>query len=216
MSIPKIVYQTYKTKKIPLITKWHRYRMQRKNPGYKFLFYDDNDIDTFIKENFDSEVYELFLKIQIGAAKADFFRYAILYKYGGIYLDIDSKINDSIDSWIFENDVAVIAKEKNNIYYTQWALFYEANHPFLEATLDRVLDNIANNRFPYDTHKMTGPTAYLEGIESCLKKNPAVKYRMINSDYDSHCTFSYPASKFFLYGFSRKNHWKKDKRPILR
>jgi mannosyltransferase OCH1-like enzyme len=90
MAIPKIIYQTFKNEKLPFLTRWHIKRLKRKNPEFEYQFYSDDRISEFILNEFGKEIYELYDRINIGAAKADFFRYAILYKKGGIYLDIDS------------------------------------------------------------------------------------------------------------------------------
>ena len=80
MAIPKTIYQTYKSASLPWVTSWHINRMRRRNPEYDYQFYDDRRIDSFIEEHFDAEILDLYKRINIGAAKADFFRYAVLYK----------------------------------------------------------------------------------------------------------------------------------------
>jgi mannosyltransferase OCH1-like enzyme len=210
MAIPKVLYQTYKTSKLPLIFKWHIYRLKKRNPDYDYQFYDDDRVETFILNEFGEDIFKLFKRINIGAAKADFFRYAILYKKGGIYLDIDSRILHEIDNFIEQDDKAVISYHENNKkYFIQYALFFEADHPFLKRTLDLIIDNIRNNTYPYNTHKMTGPTVYTQAVNECIKENPNISYRTLGGDYENKVQFSFPTSKTFLYGFSRKNHWKK-------
>ncbi|WP_449437570.1 hypothetical protein [Pedobacter steynii] len=55
MSIPKIIHQTFKSKKLPLITRWHIFRFLKRNPDYQYEFYDDERIEKFITEEFDDE-----------------------------------------------------------------------------------------------------------------------------------------------------------------
>jgi len=208
MSIPKIIYQTYKTHKLPAITRWHIRRMKKRNPSYEYRFYDDPMVDGYIKDEFEPEIYDLFKRINIGAAKADFFRYAILYKKGGIYLDIDSLFLKKLDEIILPNDSAIISLGSHKKNYIQWSLFFEAGHPFLKKTIELMVDNLQNNKYPYDVHRMTGPTVYSEAIRQCLEESPNITYRQIGVDYDKKLKFSYRMSKFFLYGVSRKNHWK--------
>lgn len=217
MSIPKTIYQTYKTNTLPFITGWHIFRMKKRNKSYKYQFFNDSMIDDFIKKEFEPEILDLYKKINIGAAKADFFRYAILLKKGGIYLDIDSLFLTKLDDIVLPNDQAIIALGTHKKNYIQWALFFEAEHPFLKKTFELMLDNIRNNKYPYDVHKMTGPTVYSDAIEICLKENPNISYRQMDVDYDRKLKFSYRMSKFFLYGISRKNHWKtlSKKVPVL-
>ncbi|MCU4176718.1 glycosyltransferase family 32 protein [Carboxylicivirga sp. N1Y90] len=208
MAIPKTIIQTFKTDKLPLITKWHIRQLKKRNPDYDYQFYDDDRIDAFILDEFGNDIYTLFKKINIGAAMADFFRYAILYRKGGIYLDIDSRITRPIGEFILPSDKAVITLEGNLKFYVQYALFYEPEHVFLEKTLDIVIRNLKENKYPYNTHQMTGPSAYTEAINS-VKKESTDLYRELSFDYANNVEFSYPMSKLFLYGISRKNHWKK-------
>lgn len=132
MSIPKIIHQTFKTSKLPLITRWHIAGFRRKNPDYVYEFYDDKRIEAFLSEEFGEDILSLYQRINIGAAKADFFRYAVLYKKGGVYLDIDSGINGRLDNFILPGDKAVVSPEGNPDMFVQWALIYEPHHPFLK------------------------------------------------------------------------------------
>lgn len=214
MPIPKTIFQTYKTAKLPALTRWHIGRLKRKNPQYDYQFYDDARIEAFLQAEYGPEVYESYRRINIGAAKADFFRYAILYKKGGIYLDIDSLILAKLDEFILPQDSAIVSLEGSQEYYIQFALFFEAGHPFLEKTLELIISNIRENKYPYQVHKMTGPSAYSSAIRDCLKKSPDIPYRQIGMNYDRKVKFSYRMSKFFLYGLSRKNHWKTQEKTI--
>ncbi|WP_432709642.1 glycosyltransferase family 32 protein [Pedobacter sp.] len=214
MPIPRILYQTFKTSKLPFLTRWHIASLRKKNPEYAYEFYDDARIDHFLKTDFDQEVFKLYKRINIGAAKADFFRYAVLYKKGGIYLDIDSAINGKLNDFILPDDVAIISKERNEGLFVQWALIYEANHPFLEKTIELVLENIRTNKYKHDVHKMTGPQVYSDAINLCLKEKPNISYRLFGTDYQGHLKFKYLFSKLL---YDKGEHWK-DKQlttPVL-
>jgi mannosyltransferase OCH1-like enzyme len=215
MAIPKIIHQTFKTEKLPFITRWHISRIKKNNPDYVYEFYDDQRIERFLKEEYDEPTLNLYRRLNIGAAKADFFRYAVLLKKGGVYVDIDSSIKGSLNDFILADDQAVISRERNPGMYVQWALVYEPGHPFLKKTLEFVLDNIRHNRYPHDVHQMTGPSVYSKAIDSCLKESPVPSYRMLGFDYDRFLKFKYPLSKL-LYG--KAEHWKKMqlRKPVLK
>jgi inositol phosphorylceramide mannosyltransferase catalytic subunit len=206
MPIPKIIHQTFKTPKLPFITRWYIYRFKKNNPDYVYEFYDDSRIETFLANEYDAETLKLYKQLKIGAAKADFFRYALLYKKGGIYLDIDSNIKGSLNNFIKPNDVAIISMEKNPNMYVQWALVFEANHPFLKKTLDFVFENIKTNKYPNDVHQMTGPSVYSKAIKACLQENPTINYRLLGIDYNQHLQFKYLLSKLL---YKKGEHWKK-------
>jgi mannosyltransferase OCH1-like enzyme len=209
MAIPKTIYQTFKTSDLPFLTRWHIRNMRKRNPEYDYQFYDDEMIDNFLKDEYGQEIFNIYKRINLGAAKGDFFRYAILYKKGGVYLDIDSLAPRKLDDFILLNDNAIISLENNLQHYVQWALVFEAGHPFLKKALEIVTNNIKENKFPHDVHAMTGPTAYSLAIRECLKESSDIQYREIGIDYEGCFKFHYRMSKFFLYGLSRKNHWKK-------
>jgi mannosyltransferase OCH1-like enzyme len=208
MSIPKIIHQTFKTSKLPFLTRWHISRLKKRNPQYRYEFYDDDRINAFLSEEYDEKVISAYKRLNIGAAKADFFRYAVLYKKGGVYLDIDCSVNSRLDDFIAPDDRALLSPEKNPAIYVQWAMIYEAGHPFLERTIEMILDNIEQNRYPHDVHKMTGPAIYSKAINECLEKDPAIPYRIYGIEYAPHMRDKYKLAKFVLYK-NKKDHWKK-------
>lgn len=216
MSIPKIIHQTFKSAELPFLTRWHITRFRKKNPEYRYEFYDDQRIDDFLLKEFGAEILSLYKRINIGAAKADFFRYAVLYKKGGVYVDIDSGIKGKLDSFILHDDVAVITKEGDPDLFAQWALVYAAGHPFLKQTIALVLENIRLNKYPHDVHRMTGPSAYTEAIRLSLQNDPEIKYRELGTDYQGHLIVKYKLGKFFLY--EKGDHWKKKQltTPVLK
>ena len=62
MTIQKTIFQTFKTSKLPFITRWHVNIMKKRNPEYDYQFYDDARITAFIKEEFGEDVYALYDK----------------------------------------------------------------------------------------------------------------------------------------------------------
>lgn len=214
MSIPKVIHQTFKTAELPFLTRWHIARFRRRNPEYTYEFYDDERINAFILKEFGPVVFSEYKKINIGAAKADFFRYAILYKRGGVYVDIDSAIKGKLSDFIRPDDSAVISHERNEGLFVQWALVFESGHPFLAKTLEMVIENIKENRFPHDVHQMTGPQVYTNAINECLRQHPGIPHRIEGVDYNGHLKFKYALSKFL---YEKGEHWKKAQqtKPVL-
>ncbi|MBP6385118.1 MAG: hypothetical protein KA313_08825 [Pseudarcicella sp.] len=58
MAISKTIYQTFKSSKLPLLTRWHIARMKKNNPSYDYQFYDDERIKHFLKTEYGEEVKE--------------------------------------------------------------------------------------------------------------------------------------------------------------
>lgn len=167
--IEKNIFQTFKTKKIDAKILEIIDKTKSLNPNYAYYFYDDNDIYDFIKSNFDNEIVNSYPKLQIGAAKADFWRYLVLYKYGGVYLDLDSFVATALDNFILNSDRSVITRESNPPHFVQWCLICESQHPILKHTIQEVLKKIHENnenRLNY----LTGPPVMSEAIEKTYRK----------------------------------------------
>jgi mannosyltransferase OCH1-like enzyme len=63
-------------------------RLLETNPEFDYYLYSDEECAAFIADNFDEDVLAAFHALKPGAFKSDLWRYCILYKLGGVYLDI--------------------------------------------------------------------------------------------------------------------------------
>jgi mannosyltransferase OCH1-like enzyme len=86
--VPFIIYQTWHTKDLPPKMKECVENLKKQNPEFEHHLYDDEDCRQFIKDNFDASVLHAYDSLIPGAYKADLWRYCVLYKNGGIYIDI--------------------------------------------------------------------------------------------------------------------------------
>lgn len=88
MPIPKIIHQTWKDREIP--DKWlnFQHKVKTLHPGWQYLLWTDDDNGEFVKKEFPAfySIYEAFPK---NIMRADVIRYLIMYKIGGLYLDLD-------------------------------------------------------------------------------------------------------------------------------
>jgi len=162
--IPKNIFQSWYTVELHPIVKQTIQNFLNINKDYKYHLYTDDDMEIFVKDNYPGEIYECYNKLNIIVAKVDFWRYLVLYKYGGIYLDMDSSIEKCLDELIKDDDEAIITAEGNPVVYVQWALIFNKEHPILKKTIELVVDNIKNNRYPNNIIKMTGPYVYTKAI----------------------------------------------------
>ena len=56
--------------------------------------YSNSQVNNFMNEYFkDDLIYEIFRKSILPVQKIDIFRICIIYKFGGIWLDLKSQIN---------------------------------------------------------------------------------------------------------------------------
>ena len=182
--IPKIIYQTYPTKNINSDIQNNINNLKKLNPDYEYILYDDNDIINFIKNNYSQHILDTYNSInpEYGPARADYFRYLLMYKKGGIYLDIKSSCDRPFDSIINKNDEFILThwgvgidawqEELKNKYgeYCNWNIIIKKNHPLMKKIIDQITYNINN----YNVRKngvgktsvlfLTGPVEYSKVI----------------------------------------------------
>jgi mannosyltransferase OCH1-like enzyme len=221
MVIPKVIYQTWKTKNLHPVIENIKENIQVLNPNYKIDLFDDDDMNMWIKSNCDENTYEAYNKLYVGAAKADLWRYLILYKNGGIYLDMDSIIYKSLDDLIKPDDSAIVSREGNKGYFMQWMLIFEKGHPILKSTIDKCIYNI-NNPNTSNVVFLTGPGVFTEAInETYLKytdknlwdtnddelnlitnnKNNDVRCRFFNISYDPFAKWKHDDTRYLYDGY---------------
>lgn len=165
-NIPKIIYQTWKTKNLHKDIKRVRDNIQLLNPDYTMVLYDDADMEQFIKDNFDDAVYRSYMRLNVGASKADFWRYCILYINGGVYLDIDSDIIRPLNQLIIGDEQCIITREKNAGIFNQWIMVFQKNHPILLKAIHMCCDNISKNIT--DIMELTGPKVFSRAINQVM------------------------------------------------
>jgi len=232
--IEKNIFQSWHTKKLhPLVQKKIN-KFKQLNPEYTYHLYNDKDMDDFVNEHFNGEIAECYNKLNIIVAKVDFWRYLVLYKYGGIYLDMDSSIEKPLDELIKANDQAIITAEGNPKLYVQWALIFSKEHPILKKTIELICNNIKNNCYPNDIHKMTGPTVYTKAINEIHKELfnniinhidikshtdityelNNISYRLYGKDYNSYFRFKHNLTRLL---YNNKTHWTQEQKekPLL-
>lgn len=164
--IPRTIYQSWHTKDLPASVLTKVNQMKALNPTYTHYIYTDEEIDSFVKNHYDGLVYTCFKRL---GHIVDMWRYLILYKFGGIYLDMDSTITKSLDSLILDTDEAIITAETNPDVYVQWAMIFAKGHPILNKTIEIIINKIQRNENDNYIHTLTGPTVYSKAISKVFK-----------------------------------------------
>ena len=167
-------------------------RIRLGNPGWEYKFYDDQDVEVFIRKNYDARILKAYHRINplYGATRADFFRYLLIYRRGGVYLDIKSGASRPLNEIVGQHQYVLShwdnapgrVNEGWGMHFTnfpqgefqQWHVAAVPGHPFLRAIIEMALSNIENytvERFGVGFEgamTVTGPLAYTLAIAPCL------------------------------------------------
>jgi mannosyltransferase OCH1-like enzyme len=156
--------------------------LKEKNPTWKYTLYDDEDMVNYIEKYYGSEILYYYNKInpKYGASRADFFRYLLMYREGGVYLDIKSAVVQPLNKIILPDDEYLLSYWDlptqsdligNNFgEFQQWHIICRPKHPYLYKVINDVIYNIENYRKEKDgvgkdaVLKITGPISYTKSI----------------------------------------------------
>lgn len=128
LDIPKNIYQVGKNyNSIPKEITENIDKIKKDNQDWKYNFYSDDDIENYLRNNTNDTIFEYYNRIEkvYGAARADFFRYILIYFEGGVYFDLKTSIRKSL------NDIVGNHKFLLSTWANGWG-----KHPDLEDITD--------------------------------------------------------------------------------
>lgn len=129
-------------------------RWREVNPDWRYERITDATNDDYVSRNFDPELVDVFTSLQDPILKADYLRYLILQREGGLWADIDVYPRQPIANWIprqyAESANLVVGIENDHhkqpiwpgspfsVQLCQYTVLAKPNHPALQTLVDRV------------------------------------------------------------------------------
>lgn len=209
--IPKFVFQTSKLG-IPTAT---AIQLRSALPGWKYQYFSDEDILTYVHDHPIDEFPEIEdimqNRIPTGAHKADLFRYYVLYLEGGVFIDSDGMIYQPMEPYVENYDFfSALAIGQGNIF--QGILGASPRSPIIHAALKNSYAVYAEGRghkidyfyFTRDLYRI------LQRPE--IKLNPNLRIHLFREEGpESICAqvgaspiFDHHGNTFFVHYFLRK------------
>jgi mannosyltransferase OCH1-like enzyme len=95
--IPKIIHQTYKeVDNLPPVYKSCQDKIKALHLDWEYKFWTDADMYAEVLEFFP-DLYPIFMKLPRKILQIDVFRYCLMWKYGGLYADLDYRFVKTFD-----------------------------------------------------------------------------------------------------------------------
>jgi mannosyltransferase OCH1-like enzyme len=210
LKIPKIIYQTYKN------NNYHNYSHFNSvqslidfNPDYQYYFYNDIECREFIQKHYNENILNTYDLLYPVAYKADLFRYLIIYKYGGIYIDNKYLVRKSFDSIINENDQNLYCLDtKSDLLFNSLLISCPENINF-KYIINNIVNNINNNFYGLCPLHPTGPRLFYEHFKNetirlkHIIKQPSKNYLNCRiEDYEENILLN----TFYEGYYHNKNH----------
>lgn len=237
--IPKILHQTYATKLLPEAFQKRVDHLRRLNPDWEHRLYDDADIEQFIRSTYGDEMLGVYNSIarQYGAARADLFRYLVIYHTGGVYLDIKSSASRPFDDVFRPDDTFILAQWDNEPgqehegwgrhdylpqmlehgEFVQWFIAGAPGHPMMRAVIDRVVGilrsyNPLRHGVGQRVVAVTGPIPYTDAIAALLDR---CDYRRLRDYRELGLQYSLVGGGMEHRQVAKTRHYTRTRQPIV-
>lgn len=143
------------------------------NNDYKFVYWDENKCENFMKTNFP-KYYRLYKLYKFDIQRVDMVRYFILYSFGGIYIDMDVHCLRHLEE--LDEDKVNLVEDVNQMSFYKLNNFFMAspkNHPFWLHVFIQLLKSYNNFLYHKSMHIMesTGPGMLDKAFESYPYQN---------------------------------------------
>ena len=134
--IPKIIHQTWKTREIP--EKWQSavQSVKTMHPEYEYILWTDETMAAFVKTEYPA-FYSTYTGYKYNIQRCDAFRYLVLYKYGGIYIDLDTVCKKKLDGFL-KYDLVLVKSSNISFWYTNSFFMVKPQHPFIKFCIEQL------------------------------------------------------------------------------
>jgi hypothetical protein len=170
---------------------------QPKGHKYEYKVYTDAQQKAWVKTNYP-HIYPQFMKFKYDIQRCDFWKFLIIYHYGGFYFDSDVQILHTIDTWYtyeqsngrdiniligIEADTPDDGLAKRPTWrpkqLVSWAFASVAKHPMLEYLLSLILskrvarylgdeDRNDTSQYGNEVGEFASPAALTDAVASYL------------------------------------------------
>jgi mannosyltransferase OCH1-like enzyme len=177
------------------------HRFFRENLFYEHVFItNEEQMIAFVKEKGNKILMECYSKLDTIETRIEFFKYLVLYEYGGIYLDISKTTNMRMDDFITEGDSAIISASEKKGMFCNDILFFEKNHPILERVLSLIIKYVNENTYNGDFEETVGQKLFSKAVRigHFIEYNENVDSSKVKKY--SEMRFSRPQFKYRIFG----------------
>jgi mannosyltransferase OCH1-like enzyme len=185
--IPKIIHQTWKTNVVPEEWEHAVESCKTMNSEYKYILWTHKTMEDFVKKEYPGFL-NVYKSYKHNIQRCDAFRYLVLYKYGGIYLDMDIVCKKKLNS-LLKYDF-VLTKSSNINSFTNMFFMVIPKHPFMKFCIDNLPNYIDSySYFGNHLHIMnsTGPLYLTNMLNKYGIQNINNMYILTNDEFAGDC-----------------------------
>ncbi|MCE9581882.1 MAG: hypothetical protein K8T20_05125 [Planctomycetes bacterium] len=162
--IPARLFQTWRdAKNLPPRMREATERLRSNNAGLEHQVFGDADCRDYLDAHFGTEVRQAFDDLVPGAYKADLWRYCVLYREGGIYLDIKFvEVGEFRVSSLLGRERFVLERKVNLWRPGSWGLYNALlvclpGNEVLKTCIGRIVEGVKLRAYMSSPMHLTGP-----------------------------------------------------------
>lgn len=155
--IPFDIHQTYYSNDLEMDIYQTCMTIKNMNPEYNYHFYTDRDCRNYIQQHYPADYLKAYDMIIPGAYKADVFRYLLLYREGGIYMDCKSSTMVALRDFIPRNATFAVFRDRPQGALLNSFMAVTPGHPIVKRVIDLTIANILNRNYNNNSLDITGP-----------------------------------------------------------
>ena len=99
------------------------------NPGWTYELFDEEQQIEFLDSNYPAKFSRIYHSFGKGydVAKTDFFRYLLIYHYGGVYLDLKSSFTSPLSNLCGPSETFIVSRwpRESSSKYAGWGVHAE-------------------------------------------------------------------------------------------
>lgn len=154
--IPLNFYTCWHTKILPPKMKENYDLLVKLNPEFTCNLFDEDECREFIKNNFNKDILDAYNNLIPCSYKSDLWRFCVLYKNGGIYMDIKYKcVNNFKLIALTEKEYFVRDRPKHMTYTALIAV--KPENPIMLKCIRKIVENVKKKYYGFCSLCPTGP-----------------------------------------------------------
>jgi mannosyltransferase OCH1-like enzyme len=167
--IPKIIHQTYKrVDNLPPVYKECQDAIKALHEGWTYMFWTDEDMYREVRESFP-ELWPTFERLPRKILQIDVFRYCLMWKYGGLYADLDYRFRKPFD--ILDAELVLPMSRREPPRFGNCVFASVPGHPFWAHVLQDIRNSdrmaISTDSDVMDSKNGTGPGFITHMYNTC-------------------------------------------------
>lgn len=161
LKIPKIIHQIWLGSVVPEVYEAYMQSWRTKHPDWEYYLWTDENVESLFPL-YNQEFYD---ETKNYGTKSDILRWELLYRFGGVYLDMDYECLNPLDELHYVFDFYTGIQPLDAIFLQLGAALVGSipEHPILKHCIETICDDWHLQGAP----KKTGPVHFTRSFYAC-------------------------------------------------